>query len=141
MNLTRTFASTLLCSVCLLFGTGAHAYEQSAIESQIVLRSSSSWDGTPYTAYPAGRPELTLVKIRIPANAEMQWHTHPIPNMGYVLSGEILVEARDSNQRKSLKQGDALAEMVDIVHRGKTGEHPVELIVFYAGAHGLPLSE
>jgi hypothetical protein len=31
--------------------------------------------------------------------------------------------------------------MVNTVHRGKTGDNPVELIVFYAGSQGIALSE
>jgi hypothetical protein len=31
-----------------------------------------------------------------------------------------------------------LPEMVGTVHRGWTGDAPVELIVFYAGAKGMP---
>ena len=111
------------------------------IEKQILLQSSASWDGTEYIAYPDGRPELTLLKIKIPANSELDWHTHPIPNAAYILSGELTVEAKTSGQKQLLKQGQTLAEMVDIVHRGKTGDSPVELIVFYAGSPGIALSE
>jgi hypothetical protein len=36
--------------------------------------------------------------------------------------------------------GQALAESVATVHRGYTTNQPVDLVVFYAGAMGLPLS-
>lgn len=111
------------------------------IERQVLLQSSASWDGSPYTAYPDGRPELTLLKLRIPANTTLDWHTHPMPNAAYILSGELTVEAKDSGQIQLLKPGQTLAEMVDRTHRGTTGDSPVELIVFYAGSPGIPLSE
>ncbi|WP_257604455.1 hypothetical protein [Pseudomonas sp. UMAB-08] len=38
----------------------AHAQPAEAINSQILLKTTSSWDGTPYVAYPQGQPELTV---------------------------------------------------------------------------------
>lgn len=111
------------------------------IERSLLLQSSTSWDGTRYAHYPSTAPELSLLKLKIPANTELQWHTHPIPNAAYILAGELTIESRDSGQTRRYKQGEALAEMVNITHRGKTGDEPVELIVFYAGSQGIPLSE
>jgi len=112
-----------------------------AIERNVLLQSSASWDDTPYIAYPKTAPELSLLKLKIPANTVLDWHTHPIPNAAYILAGELTVESKDSGQVRRFKQGDAVAEMVNITHRGKTGDKPVELIVFYAGSQGIPLSE
>jgi quercetin dioxygenase-like cupin family protein len=112
-----------------------------AIEREVLLQSSESWDGTPYISYPTSPPELTLLKLKIPANKELAWHTHPIPNAAYILSGKLTVESHDGKHVRELKAGDALAEMVDISHRGKTGDEPVELIVFYAGSEGIALSQ
>jgi len=63
-----------------------------------------------------------------------------MPNAGYVLSGELTLEERDGI-RKHFVAGQAITETVDRVHRGVTGEASVILIVFYAGAPGLPLSQ
>ena len=111
------------------------------IERKILLQTSTSWDSTPYIRYPDAAPELSMLKLKIPANTELDWHTHPIPNAAYILAGELTVESRDNGKIQHFKQGDALAEMVNITHRGKTGNKPVELIVFYAGSQGIPLSE
>jgi quercetin dioxygenase-like cupin family protein len=64
-----------------------------------------------------------------------------MPNAAYVVSGELLVEKRDGGQTIRLVAGDVLPEMVNGVHRGATDDVPVVLIVFYAGARGLPVSE
>jgi quercetin dioxygenase-like cupin family protein len=112
-----------------------------AITSEVLLKTTSSWDGTPYTRYPAGQPELTILRIRVPANAALKWHRHPVPNAAYVVSGRISVQARNSLKTIELKAGDTLAEMVDSLHRGVTGDEPVELIVFYAGSPTMPLSQ
>lgn len=117
------------------------ALSQAGVEKQILLQSTSSWDGAPYQAYPQGKPELTLLKLHIPANTNLDWHTHPMPNVAYILSGELTVEAQDTGKTRVLKPGEPLAEMVATRHRGRTGAQPVELIVFYAGTPGMPLSE
>jgi hypothetical protein len=57
-----------------------------------------------------------------------------------VLSGHLTVEKRDTGERRILKPGQALAETVETTHRGFTTDEPVELIVFYAGRSGLPLT-
>ncbi|CAM3274912.1 cupin [Pseudomonas floridensis] len=132
----------LIAATCLFLTSHVMAEQKPpAVSSSVLLKSSASWDGTPYKAYPEGQPELTVLQINIPAETSLNWHTHPIPNAAYVVSGELTVETRDSGERIHLKKGDTLPEMVDSVHRGKTGKVPVELIVFYAGARDIPVSQ
>ena len=95
-----------------------------------------SWDSSPYTSYPSGQPQITVLKITIPPN----WHRHPIISVGYVLSGHLTLEKRDTGERTILLAGQAVAETVQTTHRGFTTDEPVELIVFYAGQVGLPLT-
>jgi quercetin dioxygenase-like cupin family protein len=106
--------------------------------SKVLLKTSQSWDGVSYDHYPEGQPELSVLKMVIPPHTTLPWHTHPMPNAGYVLSGNLTVESKDGRHHTTLHAGDVLPEMVGTVHRGSTGDTPVELIVFYAGAKGLP---
>ncbi len=129
-----------LFSAPLLTSGAALAADASTATNEVLLKSTSSWDGTPYIRYPDGAPELTTLKITIPPRTELAWHSHPMPNVAYVLSGELTVEQREGGQSKTIKAGDVLPEMVDINHRGRTGDNPVVLIVFYAGTKGMPLS-
>jgi len=111
-----------------------------SVQIETLLQSSASWDGQPYKSYPDGPPELSVLKITIPANTGLPWHTHPMPNAGYVLSGELTVQKKETGETKLLTAGQVLPEMVDELHRGYTGDMPVVLIVFYAGTKGMPLS-
>ena len=86
-----------------------------------------------------GKPEVTVLKITIAPNTVMKWHSHPVPNVGYILSGVLTIEKKDGTKRKFVA-GQAVPETVDSLHRGITGAEPVELIVFYAGTPQLPLS-
>jgi quercetin dioxygenase-like cupin family protein len=104
------------------------------------MQSTSSWDGTPYKAYPTGQPQLSVVKVTLAPHTTMKWHTHAVPNAGYVLSGEVTVESKDG-AKKHFTAGQVIPETVDIVHRGVSGDQPTVLIVFYAGTPGVPLSQ
>jgi len=112
-----------------------------AVQTETLLQAGSSWDGTPYKAYPAGRPVMSVLKITIPPHTALKWHSHPIPNAAYVVSGQLTVEKKETGEKKIVTRGQVLAEMVDVVHRGLSGDEPVVLIVFYAGADGVPLSK
>jgi hypothetical protein len=57
-----------------------------------------------------------------------------------VVSGHLTLEKRDTGERTTLQAGQAVAETVQATHRGFTTDDPVELIVFYAGQVGLPLT-
>jgi quercetin dioxygenase-like cupin family protein len=104
------------------------------------VQSTSAWDTTPYTKYPEGQPLLSVLRTTIAPHTALEWHSHPMPNAGYILSGELTLEETDWI-RKHFVAGQALAETVNRIHRGVTGAAPVVLIVFYAGAPGLPLSQ
>ena len=57
-----------------------------------------------------------------------------------MLSGHLTIEKRDTGERKILEPGEAVAETVQTIHRGLTTDEPVELIVFYAGRAGMPVT-
>lgn len=136
----RPFTCLASALLMLVAATHASADQPARVQSSVLLKSESSWEGTAYGAYPTGTPELSVLKITIPANTTLAWHKHPMPNAAYVLSGELTVETQDGKQRKVLGQGDALAEMVERHHRGTSGATPTELIVFYAGSKDMPPS-
>jgi len=131
-----------LAAAALLAALGsAHADNSASIQKEVLSSGSTSWDGTPYTAYPAGAPALSVLKITIAPHATLPWHSHPIPNAAYVVSGELTVEKQSNGEKKVLTAGQVLPELVGQVHRGTAGDEPVVLIVFYAGTKGTPLSQ
>ena len=109
-------------------------------ETNVLLRRTASWNEVPYAAYPEGQPELTTVRITIPAHSSLPWHTHDMPNAAYLLSGHLTVEERDTGRRATYRAGEAFAESVGNVHRGFTDSEPAVVIVTYAGTHGQSLS-
>ena len=110
------------------------------IEVQQILQTTQSWDGQNYQGYPTGQPQLTVLQITIPPNTALHWHHHPVISVGYVLSGHLTIEKRDTGERTIVHAGQAVAETVQTTHRGFTTDEPLELLVFYAGQVGLPIT-
>ncbi|PMO37894.1 cupin [Vibrio sp. 10N.222.52.B12] len=111
-----------------------------SVEADVVLKTTTSWDGTTLPQYPKGQPEVTILKITVPKGVELPMHQHPVINAGIVLKGEITVTKKD-DEKIVLKAGDAIAEVVDQWHFGaNTGDEPVEILVFYAGVKDKPIT-
>jgi len=130
-------AILLSISFCLNIAYAADANPETTF-SKVLLQTDHSWDGVKYPPYPTGQPEITVVKVHVPAHTTLPWHTHPMINAAYILSGTLYVESKDGSVHKTLKPGDVLPEMVNKVHRGYTTDQPVDLIAFYAGVPGMP---
>ena len=128
----------LLFLLALWLATGA----AHAAESTTLLKTTRSWDGTPYPAYPTGQPQVTVLRIVIPAHSTLAWHHHPVINAAYVLKGALTVEkrAQGAGSSCSLAEGEVLPELVGQVHRGYTGDEAATLIVFYAGTEGADIT-
>ncbi|WP_084080774.1 cupin domain-containing protein [Edaphobacter aggregans] len=109
-------------------------------QREVLLVTTQSWNGKPYTHYPTGQPQLTTIKVTIPPHTALPWHTHPFPNSAYVLSGTITLHDRDSGKTLVMHQGQAFGESVDTAHRGESGDETVVLLVTYAGTPGIPPS-
>lgn len=113
-------------------------------EEAVVTRiagSSASWNGAALPAYPAGQPFVSILRAVIPPHARLAEHSHAVINAGVVLRGELTVVAEDGAER-TFRAAEGIVEMVGTRHFGENrGEEPVELIMFYAGTEGTPLSE
>ena len=110
------------------------------IEVEQILQTTQAWDGTAYKNYPTGQPQLTVLRIKVPPHTALHWHYHPVISVGYVLSGHLTIEKRDTGERTIVQAGETVAETVQTMHRGFTTNEPVELVVFYAGQVGVPIT-
>ena len=109
-------------------------------QREILLQTTQSWNGKPYTHYPTGHPQLTTIKLTIAPHTALPWHTHPFPNVVYVLSGTLTLHDKASGKTQVVHQGQAVGESVDDVHRGESGDEPTVLLITYAGTPGVSTS-
>lgn len=118
----------------------AHSLDSPGVQVDVLVKSTSSWDGARLPHYPAGQPEVTIAKVTIPPGAALPFHKHPVINAGYLLKGTLTVETV-KGQVIHLKAGDPLVEVVDCSHRGiNEGTEPAVIVVVYAGVVGTPIT-
>lgn len=130
--------------LALLGASAANAQAQATaagIESEVLARNTQSWDGSTLPNYPRALPEISILRIRIPPGVALPMHKHPVINAGVLLSGQLTVVSEDGNTLH-MKAGDAIIELVNKWHYGRNdGDTPAEIVVFYAGIGGLPVTE
>ena len=129
----------LLQSGCVTVQTNQETRESTTIVKELV-KTTQSWDGSFLPAYPHGQPEITILQITIPPGTRLDTHRHLVINSGVLVSGKLTVVTTDGKILQ-LKAGDPIVEVVNTLHYGiNQGDIPAEIIVFYAGTLGTPIT-
>ncbi|MEZ4810521.1 MAG: cupin domain-containing protein [Allomuricauda sp.] len=133
----KFFLSLFLTTICLL---GCRTHKVATTEVVTLAKTTKSWNGTPLPKYLDGAPEVTILKITIPPKTKLPVHKHPVINAGVVLKGKLTVIS-DTQDTLYLKAGEPITELVNTWHFGENeGNEPVEILVFYAGVKGTPIT-
>ena len=106
------------------------------VYAQQLLKSNKSWDGGDIF-YPQGEAEISSIKLKLEDGKNTKFHCHPVPTFGYILSGQLQVETQD-DKAIIMTDGESLIEVMKTMHQGTAINGAVELVVFYAGAKGIP---
>ena len=132
---------TCIAAALLVFWTSPmYGKDQPGPLVKQLVSSSRSWDGHELPAYPTEKPEIAILRITIPPGARLPVHQHPVINAGVLISGQLTVVTKD-HQTLHLEAGDPIVEVVNTWHSGlNEGKTPADIIVFYAGTAGVPLS-
>ncbi len=139
VNITIKKCFYVLC-LTLLISSYVWAQDVNTITVDVLAKTSSSWDGRDLPDYGKGKPEVTILRIKIPQGVQLPLHKHPVINAGVLLKGELTVVTEDK-KTLHLKAGDSIVEVVNKWHYGKNeGNEPAEIIVFYVGIRGTPIT-
>jgi len=118
----------LLPAVCVLMSSGAFA-----ADSETLIQTDTHWDNQAIKPIHIEHPQITMLRITIPAGEKLAMHKHPILNIGYLTKGELTVRS-EKGDVLVLKPGDPIVELVDIWHYGEsTGSEDAEIVVTYVG--------
>ena len=110
------------------------------VVSTELIRTDKSWDGVELPDYLQGRPEIVGIKYEIPAGQKLGMHFHPVMNFGILVQGDLTIIS-EAGLEKTVHEGEAVVEMVGIVHHGENrGTKPVVLYMFYLSQKDMPLS-
>jgi len=135
----KVLGSFFLAS-CLLAPSLSGHDDSEGVDVEVLQKSSISWDGDALPEYPEGTPEVTVLRITIPAHTKLPLHHHPVINAGVLTRGQLTVVTVDGKELH-LEAGDSLVELVGTVHFGRNdSDEPAEIIVFYAGIQGEPIT-
>lgn len=141
----KAIYGSLIC-LLILFQSGCATLgsrrtgDKAAVQVSKLVQSTQSWDGTLLAPYPAGQPEITILRITIPPGTRLDTHQHPVINAGVLLAGELRVVTQDGKTLQ-LKTGDPIVEVMHTWHYGiNEGTVPAEIMVFYAGVSGQPIT-
>ena len=134
-QILRIFA-ILSITVLVQFSCAIEESNDASIVVKELVKNSKSWNGELLPPYLQGQPEITILRINIPAGARLETHSHPVINAGVLMSGQLTVETTDG-KILHLKAGDPIIEVVNTLHYGiNDGTVPAEILVFYAGIVG-----
>lgn len=132
----------IIYGLCLLLFCSypASAHDTGEVDVDVLAKSDKSWDGRLLPDYNEGQPEVTILRISVPPGIQLPLHRHPMINAGVMLKGQLTV-VTENDERLHLAAGDAIVEVVGKWHYGiNEGDEPAEIIVFYAGIIGMPIS-
>lgn len=48
-----------------------------SITAEVLIKADASWNGHPLPPYSAGDPEISIVRVTIPAGSSLPLHIHP----------------------------------------------------------------
>ena len=88
---------------------------------------------------PAGARETVVAIIEVPPNTDVARHTHPGPEVDYVLEGDLVLNV-DGIGPKSYKTGDSLYMPEGVPHAAKSGPNGTKLLGTYIVEKGKPLA-
>ena len=138
----KRFTLTLVMLLTLPLGAGeiraddGHGAGKLGVTIKELVNSTKEWDGQSLPEYPDGQAEIKVLRIKIPSGVTLPWHYHPVINAAVILKGNLELYLEDG-RTKVFGPGEALVEVVNTVHAGKSiGNDDVELVVFYAGSKG-----
>ena len=104
-----------------------------AANSEKVIETTVHWNQQPIKPIHIDHPQVTILRITIPAGEKLAMHKHPILNIGYLTKGELTVRSENGDVLV-LHPGDPIVEVVDVWHYGEsTGDEDAEIFVTYVG--------
>ena len=124
----------------LFLGLILTAFNTYAATSEKLVQTETHWNQQQIKPIHIDNPQITMLRITIPAGEKLAMHKHPILNIGYLTKGELTVRS-DKGEKLVLKPGDPIVELVDVWHYGEsTGTEDAEIVVTYVGEKGDALS-
>ena len=66
---------------------------ESPVDVQEIFTSSENIDGDNFK-YPKGKAEMRLIRVEVENGATIPMHSHPVPLLGHIESGELTLDEK-----------------------------------------------
>lgn len=124
----------------LFLGVIFTAFSVCAANSEKLIQTQTHWNQQPIQPIHIDHPQVSMLRITIPAGEKLAMHKHPVLNIGYLTKGELTVRS-EKGEKLVMKAGDPIVELIDTWHYGEsTGSEDAEIVVTYVGEKGNDLS-
>lgn len=125
-------------SLLLAFTTFSNIANAEQAKPQItLLHSATTSSAGESLSYPTGTPQLVVAQVILPKGGKLPMHTHPVPLIVHVMSGELTSE-RPSGEMMVYQAGDTFVEAANSPHKvTNTGQTPTIVYGFFAGFEGM----
>jgi quercetin dioxygenase-like cupin family protein len=118
----------------LIVGTAASQPPAMTQQTETIKRTPLQKFDVPGTAY-----ETVIGIAEITPNVTIGRHTHPGPESGYMLEGEMVLMI-DGQPEKALRAGDSYQIPAGAVYDARTGPKGAKVIATYVVEKGKPLA-
>ena len=128
----------LACAIVTFTFVGTAATQS---QPPVAATQTSNIKRTPLQKFdvPGTQYETVIGIAEIAPNAMIGRHTHPGPESGYMLEGEMVLMI-DGQPAKTLKAGESYQIPAGAVHDGKSGPKGAKVIATYVVQKGKPLA-
>ena len=107
---------------------------------KVLLQTVTNSPGQAIVYPREGTPEVIALLVEMAPGEATGWHQHPVPLLGYLLSGELTVYQAEGGKRV-VRAGEVSLESVDAVHNGvNEGTEVLKMIVFVVGLKDVPFT-
>jgi quercetin dioxygenase-like cupin family protein len=107
---------------------------------QTLLRTTVNSTGQAIEYPKSGTPEITALLIEMAPGEQTGWHSHPVPLVGYIMTGELTVY-QITGEKRVVHAGENSLESVGVVHNGvNEGKVPCKMIVYVIGLKDMPFT-
>jgi quercetin dioxygenase-like cupin family protein len=108
--------------------------------TRTLLQTTTNAIGQPIEYPREGTPEVTALLVEMAPGEATPWHSHPVPLLGYILSGALTVY-QVTGETRVVPAGEVSLESVGVVHKGvNEGTVPLKKIVFVTGLKDVPFT-
>ena len=139
MKRSIVLVAALIASGSLVAATAPKAQQKAAAPA--ITQGAQNIKRTPLQKFdvPGSNMETVIGLAEIVPNVTIGRHTHPGPESGYLLEGEMTLLI-DGQLPKPLKAGDSYQVPPSAIHDAKTGAKGAKVIVTYVVEKGKPLA-